>query len=273
MRDSTTVLLALLGAAGAGAAAYLLRDRPPYLRLLASGLAFGVPWAVHAATAKPSCVFLFITDTHGSATINQRLVQAMLEEQDVSFVVHGGDIADEPRFWPVWWDEAFAPVRERWPVYAASGNHDLESAANAAEFAERFGDLPTHVRCGNVEVFILPWGVTRPAAEWLWVAVEASEAPVKILVIHKPVWPMADDDARQRELIRPVLDRINLVLAGHEHASQDRTVEGVRQIIEISGPKKYACPAGARGCLADSTGYLRVEVYEDSYRVYRRVVP
>jgi predicted phosphodiesterase len=261
-----------LGTAGAGLAAYLLRERPTSLRLLAAGAAFGVPWVAHAALAKPSCVFLYVTDTHGSAEANQRLVQAMLEERDVSFVAHGGDVADEPRFWSVWWDELFAPVRERWPVYAASGNHDLATDENAAEFEERFGDLPRHVRCGDAELFFLPWGMTRATSSWLQAAVEASTASVRILVVHKPVWPMRDDDARQRALIEPVLDRIDLVLAGHEHAFQDRTHEGVRQIIEISGPKSYRCVAGARGCLADSRGYLRVEVYEDSFRVYRRAV-
>jgi len=42
--------------------------------------------------------------------------------------------------------------------------------------------------------------------------------------------------------------------------------------VEVSGPKKYECPADARGCIADSTGYLRVEVYDGEIRVQRRAV-
>lgn len=273
MRGSTTAVLALLGAAGAGVAAYLTRGKGSGVQLLAAGVAFALPWAVQAATtSKPTCSFLYITDTHGSAVVNQKLVQAMLAENDISFVAHGGDIADEPQFWDPWWDTGFRAVRERWPVYAASGNHDVQTTANAAEFAARFGELPMSVRCGTAELFFMPWGVTRASAEWLWAAVAGSDAPVKILVVHKPVWPLRDDDARQRELLMPVMDRISLVLSGHEHLYADQTHGGVEQIIEVSGPKKYECPAGVRGCVPHSTGYLRVEVYDDSFRVYRKVV-
>jgi hypothetical protein len=43
-------------------------------------------------------------------------------------------------------------------------------------------------------------------------------------------------------------------------------------VIEVSGPKKYRCPAGAPGCIADQTAYLRVDVFEDELRVTRKVV-
>lgn len=272
MKGSTAALLAVLGAAGAGLAAYLLRDKPPGVRLLASGAAFALPWAVHAVTVRPNCVFLYVTDTHGSALANQKLVEAMLAEPDVSFVAHGGDIADTTDLWRPWWDNGFGPVMEKWPVYAASGNHDVDTTANAAQFEERFGELPRSVRCGGAELFFLPWGTPRSSAEWLWAAVARSEAPSKILVVHRPVWPMRGDDVRQRSLIEPVLDRIDLVLSGHEHAYQDSYHGATRQIIEVSGPKKYDCPTDAAGCIDHSTGYLRVEVFDGSIRVQRRTV-
>ena len=272
MKRSTTVFLALLGTAGAGLAAYLLRNKPPGLRLVVAGAAFALPWVANAVVTKPSCVFLYVSDTHGSAVANQKLVEAMLTEEDVSFVVHGGDVADNPSLWTLWWDNGFRAVRERWPVYAASGNHDVETTANAAEFTARFGELPRSTVCGNAELFLMPWGVSRASAEWLWAAVQRSTAPMKILVVHRPVWAVRTDDARQRELLMPIMDRINLILAGHDHVYSDQTQHGVWQIVEVSGPKKYECPADARGCIADSTGYLRVEVYDGEIRVQRRAV-
>lgn len=272
MTRRTTAILAILGAVGAGAAAYFLRGKAPSLRFLAAGAAFALPWGVHAALASvvPSCVFLFITDTHGSAAANRKLVDALLTEQGVAFVAHGGDVADA--YWSSWWDEAFRAVRERWPVYAASGNHDVETANSSAEFTARFGELPRSVRCGDTELFFVPWGLTRESAERLWSMVGRSDAPVKILVTHKPVWPVHDDDVRRRELLMPILDRIDLILSGHDHVYQDRMVDGERQIIEVSGPKKYPCPPDAAGCVENSTGYLRVEVYGSTIRVLRRTV-
>jgi predicted phosphodiesterase len=273
MKDSTSVILAIIGTAGAGLAAYLLRDRATSVRLLAAGTAFVLPWAAHATLAKQcSCAFLYITDTHGPAASNRKLVQTMLEEDGISFVAHGGDLADAPQFWSVWWDVPFAPILDRWPVYAASGNHDVETPENAAEFARRFGRLPSSVRCGNVEVFFVPWLLTRESAEQLWSLVHRSESRWKVLVTHKAVWPVREDDAWRRVLLVPILDQIDLVLAGHEHVFQDRTVNGLRQIVEISGPKKYNCPESAQGCVPNSTGYLRIEACDTELRVYRKVV-
>lgn len=270
MRTGTVVFLSALGAAGAGLAVYLLREKPEALRFLTAGIVFTAPWAIHAAVSKPDCSFLYITDTHGPVVPG--LVDRMLREEGISLVAHGGDVSDEPRFWRPWWDEPFAAVETRWPVYAAEGNHDADSDTNRQEFRARFGDLPTSTRCGNAELFFLPWAFTRSDAEWLWTAVRASTAPVKVLVTHKPVWPARDDDARRRDLILPVIDQFQLVLAGHEHIYQDSMHGTTRQVIEISGSKKYDCPAGARNCVENSTGYLRVDIHGNTVKVTRRTV-
>lgn len=277
MRFRTAALLTLLGAAGAGAAAYLLRGRPETVRLLAAGAAFGTPWIAHAALRKPTCSFLFITDTHGPAVDNAPLVRALLGESGISFVAHGGDVADSADLFQSWWDLPFRDVIARWRVLAAAGNHDYDTGLSSGAFAERFGILPRSVSCGSVDVYFLPWEANRFDAEWLLAAVKASTAQWKVLVTHRPVWPVASGGgAALRGLLLPALPYIDLVLAGHEHVYQETSHEVggrvVRQIIDVSGPKKYACPATADGCTSGQTAYLRIDAYDDELRVVRKVV-
>ncbi len=276
MRLRTAFLLAAIGAAGAGVASYALRGKPEMLRLLAAGAAFGLPWAAHAALIKPTCSFLFITDTHGPAADNAALVQAMLGERNISFVAHGGDVADSADLFPAWWDRPFASVRSSWPVYAAAGNHDYEDGLTSGAFAARFGILPRAVSCGNVDVFFLPWQANRFDAEWLLGRLRSSKARWHVLVTHQPVWPVSGGGAALRGLLLPCLPYIDLVLAGHEHIAQDTTHDiaghAVRQIIDVSGPKKYPCPIGAEGCTGDETAYWRIDAFDDELRLSRERV-
>lgn len=274
MRTTTGLLMVLASAAGAAIGAALTQGRSPAVKLLAIGVGFAAPWGLRAAFAtKPVCSFLFLTDTHGPAATSEKVAARMLGEDGIEFVVHGGDFADEPRFWSVWWDDPFRAVRERWDVEAVTGNHDVSTEENRAEFARRFGPLPRAIRCGDaVDIYLMPWSFNRSDAEWLWGQVRGSAARYRILVTHKPVWPVHDDDTRLRGLVEPVLDRIDLVLAGHDHVYQDSTHGRVRQVIEVSGGKKYSCPAGARGCVEGTTGYLRIDVTDRGLSVVRRVV-
>jgi len=273
VKGGTAILLGLLGSAGAGVTAAALRQEDPLLRVLGAGVAFGAPWAVHALLSaedehsdRPTCSFLYITDTHGAAIHNRSLVAAVLTENGIDFVVHGGDIADTPSLFRAWWDVPFAAVWERWSIYAAEGNHDVEMDDGAA-FLDRFEEPPYVVECGNAEVFILPWA-TRGVVDWLGEHVSRSTAQVRIMVVHRPIWPLSGG-----ELPRLPTDGFQLVLAGHEHVYQDSVHGDVRQIIEVSGPKKNDCPAEAAGCVADSTGYDRVDVFADgTVKVSRRRV-
>lgn len=275
MRTSTGLLMILASAAGAAAGAAIMRGHGRAAQFLAVSVGFAIPWGLRAAFAsEPLCSFLFVSDTHGPAATGRRVAARMLGEDGISFVAHGGDVADAPDLWQTWWDEPFRSVIARWPVDAASGNHDVETPANRAEFARRFGTLPRVVRCGDAaDVYFMPWAFGQAEAEWLWAQVHASTARHRILIAHQPIWPVDGGNARQRDLVAPVLDRIDLVLSGHEHVYQDSRHAGTRQVIEVSGPKKYACPAGAAGCVENTTGYLRVDVSTGGIDVTRRVVP
>lgn len=227
----------------------------------------------------PDCSVLFITDTHGPAASNAPLVQALLEEDGISAVLHGGDVADAEDLYGSWFDTPFRPVEEHWPFWVASGNHDATDAGTKTAFDSRFPVLPTRLPCGSyAEIYIMPWAPSIADIEWFKDSVESSTAKWRVLVIHRPVWPVNGSNARLRRELEPVLSRIDLVLSGHEHVSSDSMHEVggsvVRQIIEVSGPKKYECPEhSAMSCAAGQTAYWRLDFYADDLRASRTIVP
>jgi len=274
MRAGTAILLSLLGAAGAGLALRLSRGRTAGLRAAVAGIAFAAPWAVNAAVRTPDCSMLFIADTHGPAASNAALVRAMILEDGISAVLLAGDVFDSDNLAAPWFDEPFRDAVARWPFYVAAGNHD-EDAQQA--FAARFPALPARLVCGSAEVYMLPWSSTAADAAWLAARVEASTARWRVLVTHRAVWPVAGGNAAMRESLAAVLPRIDLVLSGHEHVSSDamHVVGGhpVRQIVEVSGSKKYACPARpAAPCVSGETAYWRLDFYADEIAATRRKV-
>lgn len=239
--------------------------------LVVGGVVTGA--AILRAATRQRCVFLFVSDTHNRPS--EALIAGLLSESKAIAVIHGGDIADTTDHWRGAYDRPFEPVLEVLPVEAVSGNHDVDAAANEIEFERRFGELPRRISCGGlVDVYLVPWGSGSAVAAWLEQETAASEAKYRILVTHKPVW--SRDGDRLARLFAASLPRIDLVLAGHEHVSWDSTHEvgghAVRQVIEVSGPKKYACPDSWSGCVAGSTGYLRVEVNGSGISVRRREV-
>jgi len=274
MRVGTAIVLSLLGAAGAGLALRLTRGRSGGLRAAAAGLAFAAPWAAHAAVRTPDCSLLFVSDTHGPAASNSALVRAMLLEDGISSVLHAGDVFDSDELAAAWFDEPFRDAVARWPFYVAEGNHDMVAPE---AFAARFPVLPARLSCGSAEVYLLPWSATDADAAWLAARIAASTAAWRVLVTHRAPWPVAGGNAAVREALAAVLPRIDLVLSGHEHVSSDAVhdVGGypVRQIVEVSGPKKYGCPARpAAPCVSGETAYWRLDFYPDEIVASRRKV-
>ena len=236
-----------------------------------------VPWAVHATEQPDVCSVLFMSDTHGPAASNEALVDALLAEDGITAVLHGGDVADAADLYGPWWDDPFRDVEARWPFYVAQGNHDATSVGTKAAFAARFPVLPARLECGAAEIYILPYWPSVADVAWLTEQVTTSTAAWRVLVVHRPVWPVNRGNAGLRGALWPVLPRIDLVLSGHEHVSSDSTHEvgsaQVRQIIEVSGSKKYECPVHpVATCEAGETAYWRLDFYEDEIRASRQVI-
>jgi len=244
------------------------------------------PWVVDPIfKAGPEAVLLFLSDPHGAFHANDALVSLLDAEPRPSAFVLAGDVVDGEFGevgWRFRWDTAFAPVRSVAPWYAASGNHDVETAEGRAAFRRRFGELPRQVRVGTVDLFLLPWRDDADDAAWLNERVASSTARWCILVRHKPLWSVKDggaDDTAAIARMRPALGRIALVLSGHEHvrATLERKIgdHPIRQVIEVSGPKHYACevdPEPDPTCTEGESGYTRIVVYPDRIRLDRVTV-
>lgn len=279
MKAKTLVGLASIGVAGAAAVGYLLRHHPNKFRYVVGGAAFLLPFGVYALTSSaPTVTILFTSDVHNTPRdASSRLAQAMLAESGVDLVILGGDIGDENcTLYDVWWDVPYAPVRERWRVISASGNHD-----NPTCFTQRFGTLPRKISLNNVDFFVLPWSgqISGENFRWLDRETAASTARWKVLVVHKPIWNISAEDGKvygPPASLLPVLKRIDLVLAGHNHVYWDATydVHGhpVRQIVEVASAKFYECVPSAVGCVAYKRGYSRIEFTPSNINVTRRVV-
>lgn len=275
MRTSTGILLTLASLAGAAAGLALTKRRSSGTRALAAVVGFAAPWGLRAAVASPSsCTVLWITDVHGSPVSNAALVEAMTRETGVDRVLNSGDVVDTSDQWPTHWDRPFALVTDRWPVDAASGNHDHEDDATYAGFVDRFGHEPKTIVCGNAEFFLVPWGTGDRTASWLYDHVRSSTARWKVLVTHRPVWGVDGNEYLAR-ILADSIPYLDLVLAGHQHVSWDSThdVDGhlVRQIIDVSGPKKYDCLDDVEGCVQDETAYWRI-TFGDGISAVRKVV-
>lgn len=215
--------------------------------------------------AGPKVSFLFVADTHGPAAENARLASLLAKESRVDALLHAGDFADSPGLWSAWWDVPFAECLRRHIVVAASGNHD-----DLVEFSRRFGLLPQVFSFGgDVSVFALPWAYTRGHVAWLDRQLASSRARWRVLLVHRPVWRLSGD--LDEELLSVIRGRVHLVLSGHEHVSWDSVRDGVRQVVIVSGPKKYSCPGGAGGCRSGVTEYARIE-FGQSMSVIRREV-
>jgi len=280
MKIKTLVGLTSLGAAGAVLSGYLLRRRPKKLRYAASGAAFLLPFGVYAVTegAGESTTVLFISDTHDTPrSAAARVAQAMLGESGVDLVAHAGDVGDEGcSLYSAWWDVPYAPVRQRWTVIAASGNHD-----NTECFTQRFAALPRKVTLNNVDFFVLPWSntISGTTLRWLDRQTLASTARWKVIVVHKGPWHVSAEEGRvynPSASLLPILERIDLVLAGHNHVYWDSVhdVNGhsVRQINEVTSGKFYECTPDAVGCVSHKRGYSRITFGPDGIHAERRVM-
>ncbi len=232
------------------------------------------------AAPAPSCVIVHVADTHGPLQENLGLAAALAAETGVDLYTSSGDVAEALDLWSSWWDQPFGGLG---PWLVAEGNHDVAGAEQLAAFEHRFSELPLDVVCGDVEVYALPWQVTASTAAWLEEVVADSTARFQVLLLHHPLWSAelgaweGWDTRAVRDILAPVLGRIDLVLAGHDHVSWDSThqVDGhtIRQVLVVSGPKTYACDQHAEGCVAHRREYLRIEAGEQLVVFHQEVTP
>ncbi len=223
-----------------------------------------------------SCTILFLTDSQGHPQCFKGVVDAMLTEQNVNIVIHGGDVADAPDQWQSWWDTPSEPLRAKWPIYAVTGNHDLE--AGVSKFAERFTSsfpLPKKITCGNTDFFLLPFPGTNK--NWLADHIPKSTAKWQVIVTHRPMYYSctASGSITGKNLVPlEAIEGVDLILSGHEHVYCDGEKDGRRYIIgNTAGSKFRRCREPKLSQCNDEMkqSYLRIE-FGSSINVQRKTI-
>lgn len=205
----------------------------------------GVYWSeLHTfKTQRPKKMFEFavLGDTQSPSDLSHLdKLLADLNQKDLSFMIHVGDLIDESSKFKQWEDtlrvfEKYKNVGSTDSI-TALGNHEY-MGDNEAELAKSILGNPQNgpeadkggtysVDYNNMHISVLGFTSEREVLEkqlqWLREDMKNSDKPWKILVTHKPPYytnPFGGNEV-MKELIPPVADElgIDMVFSGHDHS-------------------------------------------------------
>lgn len=156
------------------------------------------------------------------------------------------------------WNQPFGWVAERGiPVWAAFGNHDVESESRRLIAEAIFG--PEHYRSeqwGNVRLIILDANDPDDPLQLAWLDEQLAGAAGEALVavFHQPAVSCSRHGATP-SVVEHWMDRfesadVDLVLQGHDHNYQHHLVDGIDYIVTGGGGHSLyplaPCPDGSR---------------------------
>ncbi|WP_144702452.1 phosphodiester glycosidase family protein [Fictibacillus phosphorivorans] len=190
---------------------------------------------------KESFDFAVLGDTQSPSDLSHfNKILGDLNKENLSFMIHVGDLIDESSKYYQWDDSlsvlsSYDKIRST-DLVTALGNHEYMGDADAS-LAKSIFNLPNngpHVDKGgtysvdynNMHIAVL--GYTADAEilnrqlKWLKQDMKASDKPWKMLVTHKPPYytnPFGGNEI-MKEKIPPVADQlgIDLVFSGHDHS-------------------------------------------------------
>jgi hypothetical protein len=195
-------------------------------------------------------------------------------EPDVLFVVHTGDLVNDPEDAGEW-DRFFAaaePMLNHTPFYPVTGNHEQDSEV----LQEIFGVPSWYViQCGDVRVVVLDSNPLSPqltASQDRFVAVNPEKRGTWTFVaLHHPLYsadpnhPGGFLDARERW--EPVFREwgVSAVFAAHVHAYEHAEQNGIHYFTVATGgaPSYLLSPEKPEGYVTDlenTLGYAIVTV-------------
>ena len=195
-------------------------------------------------------------------------------EPDILFVVHTGDMVNDPEDTDEW-DRFFAaaePMLNHIPFYPVAGNHEQDSGV----LQEIFGEPPWYViRAGDVRVVVLdsnPLYRNMTAAQDSFVAGNPAQGGTMTFVaLHHPLYsadpnhPGGFLDVRERW--EPVFRDwgVSAVFAGHVHAYEHTEQHGIHYFtVATGGAPSYQLspdkPEGYVTGLENTLGYAVVTV-------------
>jgi 3',5'-cyclic AMP phosphodiesterase CpdA len=210
---------------------------------------------------------VLVTDTHlapGAAACDQnwRAVRRFVERAGADLTVHLGDITVDGASDAGQLEDARRACAD-WPspIRFLPGNHDIGDNPPApevpakeplnldrlADYRATFGpdwwSLPTEGGpLIGLHAQLFGTGTEAERAQWSWLEreLDALDEPM-VLLLHKPMFQAAPDDAKPQIRYLPLAPRrrlfallrgkrVRIVLSGHTHQHLDRTIDGLRHV-------------------------------------------
>lgn len=205
--------------------------------------------------------FIHVTDSQGVtkqdfALWGRTLDKAFEMFPDAKFIVHNGDLTEDPTLeagWNYFFDQA-----ERWitavPLMPVTGNHD-EVAEDAERFASHF-QVPDNGASdatqgtnysfdyGNVHVAVLNTESNiKKQAAWLEEDLASTSQPWKIVALHEGPYGGNQKESVLKRWV-PIFDTygVDLVLQGHNHEYVRSYPMKNDQIVEEGEGTVYVVP-------------------------------
>lgn len=209
---------------------------------------FGAP--PRRGAESPAAAIVFLGDVQrGVADVALPLAR-VLRESPADLLVSSGDLAAhaEAPYFGVLFD-AFEAAGIGTPTRVVPGNHDLlprggdDPAPGRRLFRDRFGSPDWAIRVGPVLVVGVDDALEGVGAERLAEVRRrvGEHAPGPwIAVCHRPPRRVDEEDARVERGLEDFVGLLEerpplLMVAGHAHTFSDRTVRGVRYVVNAHG--------------------------------------
>lgn len=255
----------------------LLMDQPVTPTAIGAVVGSGGGLVYDTVAHRPE-TFLAFGDTHGNDRVRRAVVEAMLREQNVDFVVFMGDAVDSPDEWGRAWDALTRDLRERWTVYGTKGNHD-----DSAGWNRRFhtgAELPGGLRIVRMRRGTL-YLVDDPAVGSNRILTDMATADRPFVVVtHKSPIAFSEQNASDAlwtgRGLGEICGRADVILTGHMHVFGVGEIGSTNVVTAgIAGSKHYRCNPTQQPetleCDDSVRGYLRVEVGDTVDVTLRRV--
>jgi acid phosphatase type 7 len=242
--------------------------------------------------------FLAFGDSGADSPQQQTLVQLMAAEQDISMVVHVGDMAYPDGTFEQLQDAYFGvncALMHRLPFFSTPGNHEYntnsaapylagvaapESGVPAVDLGRYYSFNWGNAHFVSVDSNLLPTSRSAAMLAWLDADLAATDRYWRIVFLHHTPYPtgyhLGDPIcAAVQQFVNPIVERhgVQLLLAGHEHGYERTYPLAGGQLTSSSSPSTmYVVTGGGGGALetVNTTGltamsvqafhYLRVDV-------------
>lgn len=239
-----------------------------------------------AADSTRTIRFMAFGDSGGGGSDQRALIDQM-DEVPYELIIHTGDLAYDNGTISQIETTVFgmyADLFRHLPFFPASGNHDYETM-QGAPFRDVFA-LPENGEVGREKWYSFDWGRIHfvaldteasyaTQAEWLERDLAASQAPWKIIYLHRPPYSSGDhgSDTGLRAAIAPIAEahRVQLIVAGHDHNYERMTPQNGVAYVVTGGGGRGTRPVGTSSFTAfseDVIHYTYFEVEQDQLTMH-----